>query len=108
MLDFPALSSGGSLWLPQVPPRPSAAPLLSLEGAFCMVSAIPATAGCPWLTSHGHLIFLNLEKKRGRPVDWLHETWLILLDERGHKPSVLCGAHKTFNTLEAEVSAAKT
>lgn len=73
-----------------------------------MVIAIPATAGCPSFMSHGYFIFFRSEKRGGRPTDWLHEMLLILLDEKGHKPFILCGAHKTFNTLEAEVSAGKT
>lgn len=73
-----------------------------------MIIAVPATAGCPSLMSHGYLIFFQSEKRRGRPTDWLRETLLILLDEKRHKPFILCGAHKTFNTLEAEVSAGKT
>jgi len=70
--------------------------------------AIPAAAGCPSLMAHGYLLFFQSEKRGGRPTDWLRETLLILLDVKGHKSFIVCGAHKTFNTLEAEVSVGKT
>lgn len=73
-----------------------------------MVIAIPATSGCPSLVLHGYFIFFQSEKRGGKPADRLPETLLILLDEKGHKPFILCGARKTFSTLEAEVSAGKT
>lgn len=72
-----------------------------------MIIAIPATAACQSLVSRGYFIFFQSEKRGGRPTNWLPGTLLILLDEKGHKPFILCGAHKTFNTLEAEVSAGK-
>lgn len=88
-----------SLCLPQVPARPSAAPLVSLEGACCMAFATAGLLGVHLYVTWIPPLFPFEEE--GWPRDWLSETLLILLNGKDRKPFILCGVHKTFNTLEA-------
>lgn len=83
----------------QVPARPGAAPLVSLEGARCLAVAAAGLLAVRLCVTWMPPLFPFEEK--GWPRDRLRETLFVFLNGKGRKPFILRGAYKIFDTLEA-------